>query len=52
MIRSAFLHALNTVEAVAVITVGACTLLRGFILEQPQRPKRDPFTGQPETGPN
>jgi hypothetical protein len=47
MIRLAILRALSTIEAAAVATLGACVLVRGFILDAPQ-PKRDPFTGRPE----
>lgn len=52
MIRSALLWTVHTIEAVAIAAVGACVLVRGFILEAPSRPKRDPFTGRPEDRPN
>jgi hypothetical protein len=51
MIRPILLRLLNTVEAAAVLAVGACTLLRGLILDEP-KPRRDPFTGRPEDRPN
>jgi hypothetical protein len=54
MIRRAFLWTLDTVESLAITAVGACVLVRGFILDEPVRPKpkRDPFTGLPEEKPN
>jgi hypothetical protein len=50
-IRPYLLRAVNTIDAAARLTVGACALLRGFILDAP-KPKRDPFTGLPEERPN
>ena len=48
MIRRALLWTITTVEAAAIAAVGACVLVRGLILEEPRKPKRDPFTGRPE----
>jgi hypothetical protein len=52
MIRSALLWTVNTIEAAAIAAVGACVLVRGLILEEPAKPKRDPFTGRAEERPN
>lgn len=46
------LWTVNTIEAAAIAAVGACTLVRGLILEAPAKQKRDPFTGRPEDRPN
>ena len=53
MILRTLLWTVNTVEAAAIATVGACVLVRGLILDEPKpRTKRDPFTGLPEDRPN
>jgi hypothetical protein len=53
MTRRALLWTIDTVAAVAVATVGACVVLRGLIIDEPVvKPKRDPFTGRPESRPN
>jgi hypothetical protein len=36
-LRSALLWTVNTVESLAIATVGACVLVKGFILEEPEK---------------
>jgi hypothetical protein len=50
-LRAAILWTINTLEAAAIATVGACVLVRGLVLDEP-KPKRDPYTGRPESRPN
>lgn len=46
-LRPFLLWTVNTIEAAAIAAVGACVVVRGLLLEEPSRPKRDPFTGRP-----